>query len=193
MNELIKDIVATAMGAKFPEYKVLVRESHDDDDVLCVYVFGVLKKDLRDVTNFVLDLHDVYEAKFGVLITPMVKDLETTERYYQEHMPTTKPVSSARVLARVWLDSISEELPKILYQNLGATAGAWDLMMSDSISPVPTYDGFCASDRDFFRYLDACAKPAKMALYPALGQTWKVPVKEEEVHIAANKEYELAA
>lgn len=90
MNSLdsVWDVVARQVKARFGDYPVVVQESPEDPDSLWVQVFAVPEAQEFAVTDLILDLQDRVSPDCSVLLLPMVKTLEVTQRYYPQYAQT---------------------------------------------------------------------------------------------------------
>ncbi len=79
----------------YREYPVVVQESPEDSETLWVQVFAVPAPRVREVKNFIHDLQDGIGDESGVVLLPMVKNLEVTQKYYPQHAPVEIPAMIA--------------------------------------------------------------------------------------------------
>lgn len=93
-NNII-EFIANKVTAAYHAYPVVVEESPEDTETLCVQVFAVPPPRVREVKNFIHDLQDEFGDALGVVLLPMVKNLEVTRNYYPQYAPVEFPVMVA--------------------------------------------------------------------------------------------------
>lgn len=94
VNE-IKELLKAKLRAVFANYPAVVEESPEDTETLWVQVFAVPSPRVREVKDFIHDLQDEFGDALGVVLLPMVKNLEVTRKYYQQYTPVEMPAMIA--------------------------------------------------------------------------------------------------
>jgi hypothetical protein len=173
MNEVIKTWVDAEMRKTFADLKTVVRESPEDSQVICVYVYAVPRDRVRVVDDFIFELNDSIPGAGGVLLLPMVKNVETTQKYYPEHIPVITAQKAATVWLEEYLDCVSsgrQERGWVAYNALSSSF--------IGLGPVETATNPL--------YSFAACRPANSEYSPAKRS-------ETDGNVAANKDYALAA
>jgi hypothetical protein len=99
-RENIENAVRERFSARFPALHPHFATSQDDESVIGVSVFGVDPSEVRAVRDFILDLDAELAVGEGFVLTPMVRNLEVTRKFYPQHLPQPGPVLEAPDLAK---------------------------------------------------------------------------------------------
>jgi hypothetical protein len=74
------------LSASFPFVTIQIERVEDDPLDLGVSVFGVEKNAVKWVKNKILDLDEELCSNTEFVITPLVRDRETTRKYYPQFL-----------------------------------------------------------------------------------------------------------
>jgi hypothetical protein len=86
--EDITNAVRDTIRRAFSAYPVDIQTSPEEETTLWVQVFAVRAEDVRAVKDMILQLQDeVIDAECGILLLPMVKNIEVTKKYYPQFAP----------------------------------------------------------------------------------------------------------
>src|SRR5438270_7870908 len=88
MNELeeLQEQVRSLLGAAFPKFAITFEAIEDDPFHVGVNVFGVERDLVKWVEERVLDLGTKLCENTEFLLTPLVRDLDTTQRFYPQFL-----------------------------------------------------------------------------------------------------------
>lgn len=87
MNTEVERMIINALHDAFPSFPVTVQQSPEDARLLWVMVFSVPDDKVREVKDLIYDFEEQKLSGAGVVLLPMVKNLETTRQHYPEHAP----------------------------------------------------------------------------------------------------------
>lgn len=67
-----------------------------------VSVFGVPKSKVRELRELLLDLDNLFCAGKGLALTPLIRDIETTERFYPQYAADHSWIGFGRPCLEDW-------------------------------------------------------------------------------------------
>jgi len=83
----VKILLEKKIDEAFSNYPVMIQVSPEDAETLWVQVFAVPAARVREVKDFIHDLQDTIGDESGVVLLPMVKNLEVTRQHYPQFAP----------------------------------------------------------------------------------------------------------
>lgn len=86
--EHFKGLVTNRFKERFPRFKTHLECLEGDSQHLGLSVFGVEKGMLSEVQELILDIDCELGISNGFVVTPLVKSLEVTLKYYPDFLPT---------------------------------------------------------------------------------------------------------
>src|SRR5690349_16179993 len=95
-TEEMKRELKAILTASFPLYSVVFEHAGEDVDLIGVGVYGVKKEFINWVEERIIDLDEKLCSDTGLMLVPLVRDEETTEKFYPQFIkPWTQRVSFA--------------------------------------------------------------------------------------------------
>lgn len=89
-TEKIQAKVRSALAVSFPNSTLVFDANPGGFNDIGVGVYGVSREDVRQVEDMILDLDWELCAGNGCVLTPRVRDMETTRRFYPHLLPRWK-------------------------------------------------------------------------------------------------------
>ena len=127
--EHYKGLVIDRFRERFPEYKIQLNSLEGDVRHLGLSVFGVEKHKFSDVQDLILDIDCEFGVGNGFAVTPLVKSLEVTQKYYPEFLPA-QAIAGLEKLEEIESDTITGGLQRS--SNIYQLTNEWNRLPSQS-------------------------------------------------------------
>jgi hypothetical protein len=93
--ETLKLQVKAILTETFPGYHIQLDQLSENPGDLGVSVYGVVPQVMRRVKDKILDLDEEFCTNTTYCLVPLVRNLETTQRYYPQYLSSAQKPSIA--------------------------------------------------------------------------------------------------